>query len=155
MYSSPVNESCKFAGDVPATLVLALLRAAQQVEGRIEAALGDAGLSLAKLSVLNHLVHAEDPLPLGQIAGRISCVKSNVTQLVDRLEADGLVLRVSDPYDRRCTRAAITEEGRNRYDLGAQILRRQEDRLLEEIDPAKREDFFSCLAGLGVEIVSK
>ena len=31
----------------------------------------------------------DEPLPLSQLAERCSCVRSNITQLVDRLEADG------------------------------------------------------------------
>jgi DNA-binding MarR family transcriptional regulator len=42
-----------------------------------------------------------------------------MTQLVDRLEGDGLVKRVDDPMDRRGVKAAITEEGRARHSAGA------------------------------------
>ena len=31
----------------------------------------------------------------------MTCVRSNITQLMDRLEADGLVRRIDDPSDRR------------------------------------------------------
>jgi len=126
-----------------------LLRAASYAEGRVEGALGEAGLSLAKLGVLNQLVQSGEALPLGRIAGRISCVKSNVTQLVDRLEAEGLVARVSDQSDRRCIRAAITEQGRERYLTGARILRHQEELLIQEIDATRVEELISCLSLLG------
>ena len=36
-----------------------------------------------------------------------------MTQLVDRLEADGLVRRVADPTDRRSVKAEITDEGQS------------------------------------------
>ena len=49
---------------------------------------------------------------------RFGCVKSNITQLVDRLEADHLVRRVPDPADRRSILAAITDEGRQRLIAG-------------------------------------
>jgi DNA-binding MarR family transcriptional regulator len=144
-----MNDSCRFSFNGSNSVLAALLQAAQRVENRLEGALGEAGLSTAKLGVLEHLVNAGEPLPLGQIAGRISCVKSNVTQLVDRLESDGFVVRVSDPSDRRCIRAAITDHGRERYQVGARILRKQEDTLLEAIDISRREEILSCLAGLG------
>ena len=50
--------------------------------------------SAHKLAALHHLTQAGESLPLGQLAERLSCVKSNVTQLVDRLEADGLDSKV-------------------------------------------------------------
>jgi len=54
------------------------------------------GLSLAKLAALHQLTAAGESIQLGQLAERLACVKSNVTQLVDRLEADGLVNRTAD-----------------------------------------------------------
>ena len=149
MYSTAVNENCTFISDGSRSFLSTLLRAASYAEGRVEGALGEAGLSLAKLGVLNQLVQSGEALPLGRIAGRISCVKSNVTQLVDRLEAEGLVARVSDQSDRRCIRAAITEQGRERYLTGATILRRQEELLIQEIDAARIEELISCLSLLG------
>jgi DNA-binding MarR family transcriptional regulator len=81
--------------------------------------LGRAGLSFAKFGVLTELVSAGDPLSLSELAGRLSCVKSNMTQLIDRLEADRLVQRVDDPNDRRSVQAAITEHGREKQAAGA------------------------------------
>ena len=69
---------------------------------------------MAKFSVLSQLVAAGEPLALGELAGRLSCVRSNMTQLIDRLEADGLVRRVSCPTDRRSVKAEISELGRER-----------------------------------------
>ena len=113
------------AGDASATVasqgasIWAVLHAAHALEDRVEEALGRAGLSTPKYSVLNALVETGEALSLSDLAGRLSCVRSNMTQLVDRLEADGLVRRVSDPHDRRAVRAAITDEGRARYEAGA------------------------------------
>lgn len=104
--------------------MFSLLQAAQIVEGRLEEAFGAAGLSVARHGVLEQLVHAGEPLPLSELAARLSCVRSNMTQLVDRLEADGLVRRVADPLDRRCIRAELTPLGRKRYDEGAAQLRK-------------------------------
>jgi len=54
----------------------------------------------------------------------LSCVRSNVTQLIDRLEAEGLVTRVADPQDRRSVRAALTPLGSERYVAGQQQVER-------------------------------
>jgi len=66
-------------------LLRLLLHAGGIVEDRLEQVLAPSGLSLAKLGALAHLIRANEPLPLGQLAERIACVKSNVTQLVDSL----------------------------------------------------------------------
>jgi DNA-binding MarR family transcriptional regulator len=110
-----------------------ILFGAGRLESAIEARLAEVGLSISKLSVLRHLVDHDGAIPLSRLAGRLSCVKSNVTQLVDRLEADGLVARVPDPSDRRSILASITTEGRARHAAAAVILDRTEAELFEGV----------------------
>src|SRR5438046_10142909 len=95
------------------SLVRSLLETAEAVEARLEAAVGP--LSLAKLGVLRPLVEAKQPLPLSELAEREHCVRSNITQLVDRLEKEGLVRRRAHPSDRRGVLAALTPAGRRAY----------------------------------------
>src|SRR3954471_10654805 len=108
-------------GGTVRTGLFAVLHASGVLESRVEARLSEVGLSIAKLAALPHLTLAGESLPLGQLAERLACVKSNVTQLVDRLEADGLVSRTSDPNDRRSRLAVLTEAGRNAYRKGSEI----------------------------------
>lgn len=124
----------------PRDVLFTVIHVAGMIQDRLEAALAPTGLSLAKLGALRHLAEANEPLPLGQLAERIACVKSNVTQLVDRLEADHLVRRVPDPSDRRSVRAEITEEGRTRYDAGLQALEAAEDEVISELAPEDRDE---------------
>ena len=110
-----------------------LLEAARALEERLEGALGEVGLSSPRLSVLTALVNSTSPLPLSELAARLSCVRSNITQLVDRLEADGLVRRVHDASDRRSIRAEITTLGRERQVAGAKRLSRVQAEFAERI----------------------
>ncbi|MCU1263822.1 MAG: yusO 1 [Acidobacteria bacterium] len=130
-YSSHVNEICGLEDVGFDPLVRTLLGVAQRLESRVESALAGSGLSFTKLGILHHLIQAGAPLSLSGLADRISCVKSNITQLMDRLEADGLVARTSDPSDRRSIRANVTAEGRRRYAAGAKVLEEQERALLK------------------------
>ncbi|MEX0170907.1 MarR family winged helix-turn-helix transcriptional regulator [Streptomyces sp. LMG1-1-1.1] len=52
-----------------------------------------------------------DPLPMRRIAQKLKCEPSNITGIVDRLEARGLVERHPDPDDRRVKLAVPTAEG--------------------------------------------
>jgi DNA-binding MarR family transcriptional regulator len=106
--------------------LFAVLHAANTVEARVEARLAEVGLSIPKLAALHQLSQAGDSLALGQLAERLACVKSNVTQLVDRLEADGLVTRAADSSDRRSRLAVITESGKSAYVKGMQIQQQSE-----------------------------
>jgi DNA-binding MarR family transcriptional regulator len=117
----------------------ALMQAAHAVEHRLERSLAEVGLSGIRLAALTQLVEAGEPVALGELAERCACVRSNITQLVDRLEAEKLVRRVDDPQDRRSLRAAITPLGRERQAAGAkkvEEVRRQLAKALGAIDPA-------------------
>jgi DNA-binding MarR family transcriptional regulator len=95
------------------TLVSSFLETADAVEARLEAAVSPMGLSLAKLGLLHHLAEAKEPLPLSELAQHQNCVRSNITQLVDRLEKEGLVRRRPDPEDRRASRLTSEASGRS------------------------------------------
>ncbi len=104
--------------------VLALLQAVQALQERLEEAFGAIGLSASRFGVLDRLERAGEPLSLGELAVLQSCARSNMTQLADRLEADGLVRRIDDPTDRRTVRAQLTPTGRERHAQGAELLGR-------------------------------
>jgi DNA-binding MarR family transcriptional regulator len=121
-------------------LTLLLLDAARAVEARVERALADEGLSLATLGALRHLALAEAPLTLTQLAERHCCGRSNVTALIDRLEADGYVERTVDPVDRRNVRAALTQAGRAAYERANAILADHERAIDERLGQAPRAE---------------
>ncbi|HKY61177.1 MAG TPA: MarR family transcriptional regulator [Gemmatimonadota bacterium] len=124
------------------------LNAAHALEERLESALKRAGLSLAKHGVLSHLVRASEPLALSELAGRMCCVRSNMTQLMDRLEADGLVRRVEDPSDRRVVRAELTRLGEERQAAGAREIEKVQGEFAALLSEGDRASLDRLLAGL-------
>jgi DNA-binding MarR family transcriptional regulator len=72
-------------------------------------------LPLSSYEVLLFLDDAPDGrMRMSELAESVLLSRSGVTRLVDRLEADGLIERVSCDTDRRGLHAAITREGRVR-----------------------------------------
>src|SRR5258706_244861 len=63
-------------------------------------------------------------VPMSKLADTLRCDNSNVTGIVDRLEARGLVERRSDEHDRRVKMLVVTERG-------AQLRRRLVKRMSE------------------------
>lgn len=122
-----------------------LLGTAHALEDRLERELSQVGLSMSKLGVLTKLVEAGEPLALSELALRVSCVRSNMTQLVDRLEADGLVRRVSAPADRRSVLAAVTRLGEERQSVGAREVSRVRDEFIAALPPAERATLVRAL----------
>src|SRR5437763_2126900 len=57
------------------------------------------------------LLQLSTPLPMNELAARLSCDSSNVTGLVDRLEARGLVARQPSVDDRRVKHVVLTAAG--------------------------------------------
>ena len=103
-------------------LTLLLLDAARAVEARVERALADEALTLT------------------QLAERHCCGRSNVTALIDRLEADGYVERSVDPADRRNVRAALTPKGRAAYERASAILAEHERAIDERLGQEPRAE---------------
>jgi len=125
-----------------------LVSVAEMVANHFERVLEPMGLSMAKLKVLRHIDEAGSPLPLGQLADRSACVRSNVTQLVDRMESYGLVQRIADPDDRRCTRAALTAAGRDYLQRGNAAVAEAEQSLLAHISVERAERIAEALRTL-------
>jgi DNA-binding MarR family transcriptional regulator len=132
-----------------APVTLRLLGALHALQGRLEEALEPLGLSLAKFGVLSKLVAAVEPVPLGTLAELCACVRSNITQLVDRLEAEKLVIRAADPRDRRSIRAELTAEGRQRHAAAAEALHAAEAKLLSSLPGVSEESIGRLVEGLG------
>jgi DNA-binding MarR family transcriptional regulator len=118
--------------------IMTLLKAAHALEDKLEATLADVGLSGPKFSVLNALVAAKEPMALGELADKLSCVKSNATQMIDRLEAEGLVRRISDAEDRRSVKAELTSSGRERHTAGAAKIAELEARFADAVESEDR-----------------
>jgi DNA-binding MarR family transcriptional regulator len=133
--------------DHVASMVM-LLEAAQSIQERLEGALSEVGLTSAKYQAIDALARAGEPLTLGELAGRLKCVRSNITQLVDRLEADGLVKRVDDPADRRAVRAIVTPLGMDRRAAGTTAVGQLQDEIAARVAPTERAAFHRALAAL-------
>jgi DNA-binding MarR family transcriptional regulator len=119
--------------------LFSLLHAADAAQAYVETKLAVLGLSLPKLAALRHLAMAGESLPLGQLAERLSCVKSNITQLMDRLEADGFVRREQDPNDRRSRLAVMTPAGRAAYERGTRVQHQAEKEIFALTDEEGRQ----------------
>lgn len=86
-------------------LRLALVRLSRRL--RHEA---DAGVTPSQLSALATLDRG-GPMPLRDLAAAERVGPSTLTRIVAALEQEGLIERVTDPTDRRCSLAHVTSAG--------------------------------------------
>ncbi|WP_030323907.1 MarR family winged helix-turn-helix transcriptional regulator [Streptomyces flavochromogenes] len=102
------------------------------------------GLTSTQAKVLAQL---NGPLPMRALATLLVCDASNVTGIIDRLEARSLVRREPDPSDRRVKNVVATDEGRD-------IIRRVREEMqatsgaLDTLDPAESTTLYELLARL-------
>jgi DNA-binding MarR family transcriptional regulator len=95
--------------------VTSIMRVQQILQSAVDGALRPHGLTFARYEALVLLVFSRrGSLPMRVMGERLQLHPTSVTNIVDRLEADGLVKRTPHPTDRRTTLAEITGPGRDR-----------------------------------------
>jgi DNA-binding MarR family transcriptional regulator len=94
-------------------VVTSVIRVQQLFMAQADAVLRGFGLTFARYEVLMLLLFSRrGELPLGKVGERLQVGPASVTNAIDRLQADGLVARRSNPDDGRGVLAAITPAGR-------------------------------------------
>jgi DNA-binding MarR family transcriptional regulator len=95
--------------------VTSVMRVQQILQSAVDGALRPHGLTFARYEALVLLYFSrKGSLPMRVMGQRLQLHPTSVTNIVDRLEADGLVKRIPHPTDRRTTLVEITDEGRTR-----------------------------------------
>ncbi len=109
-----------------------LLRARSSVVARVERPLAAHGLTLTQLGVLEAILH-KGPLTHSTLQRKVLTSAGNLSDVIDKLAARGLVLRVRNETDRRRVEVALTESGRC---------------LIERIFPTHAADIAAAMGGL-------
>jgi DNA-binding MarR family transcriptional regulator len=92
--------------------VTSVMRVQQILLSAVDGALRPHGLTFARYEALVLLTFSRTGrLPMRVMGERLQLHPTSVTNIVDRLQADGLVRRIPHPTDRRATLVEITEEG--------------------------------------------
>lgn len=95
--------------------VTSVMRVQQIIQSAVDAALKPHGLTFARYEALVLLYFSrKGALPMRVMGERLQLHPTSVTNIVDRLESDGLVRRTPHPTDRRTTLVEITDAGLQR-----------------------------------------
>lgn len=93
--------------------VTSIMRAQQILIGQLDTLLKPFGITFSRYEALVLLSFSRNgALPLSRIGERLQVHATSVTNVIDRLEAAGLVRREPNPQDGRGTLAVLTEDGR-------------------------------------------
>lgn len=104
-------------------------------------AMTEAGASLAQTKLLMVIKDEGGTLRAADIADRFGVAPRTVTEGLDALEREGLVVRTPDPADRRVKRLAITAAGEAAVAITEPLRQRLADKILSALDEEERKEF--------------
>ncbi len=128
--------------------VTSVMRAHQIMLARVDEVLRPFGLTFARYEMLMLLLFSRGgALPLSKVGSRLQVHPASVTNVVDRLEAQGLVRRAPHPSDGRGVLAEITPAGR---ELAQQATAALNERVFAApgLDPGRVQDLVGVLLEL-------
>lgn len=127
--------------------VVAQIQHATHLIGRhLELELGDLGIGQGEAHLLAEL--AAGPAPLARLAEAVGVKRSTLTNILDRLEARGLVRREINPADRRSFLVRPTAAGRRAARKVAAAFAAVDAKLAQTTTAGERQAFESVLAEL-------
>src|SRR4051812_315492 len=92
-----------------------IMRVQQILQANVDESLKPHGLTFARYEALVLLSFSRrGSLPMRLMGERLQLHPTSITNIVDRLEADGLARRLPHPNDRRTTLVELTDAGRER-----------------------------------------
>jgi DNA-binding MarR family transcriptional regulator len=88
------------------------------------------------------------PMPASALAERMHTARPQMTGLLDRLQAVGLVERTADPGDRRVTTIAMTPAGQGALAQGLELAHRELASRLGKLADRELDEFSAALRTL-------
>ncbi|MDE3134826.1 MAG: MarR family transcriptional regulator [Acidobacteriota bacterium] len=103
--------------------VTSIMRAQQILLQRLNALLEPLDLTFPRYETLMVLYYSRrGELPLGKLSDRLQVHRASVTNVIDKLETSGYVVRVAHARDRRTTLARISDCGRTTAERATRAL---------------------------------
>jgi len=127
-----------------------LAKAAQRWNELLAERFGQAGFGEVRPSYGSVLVplFEEDGLRLGELARRARLSKQAMTELVRRVERDGLVERRADPTDGRAALVFLSERSRELEPVAARILAELDRLVRTHLGGARADELAAALRDL-------
>ncbi len=104
-------------------------------------------LSFTTLSVL-HTLSRKGPLRLTELTATEQMTQPAITQMVRRLEQDGLIERRTDPRDARAVQLQLTARGVEIIEMRHEARVKQLTSLLDRLPPEERQAIAAALSAL-------
>ncbi|MFO1467339.1 MAG: MarR family transcriptional regulator [Steroidobacteraceae bacterium] len=136
-------------------LWLRLLSCSMILEKRVRARLDEEfGTTLPRFDVLSALERHPEGLTMGQLSDYIMVSNGNVTAVVNRLLADGWLVRTTDKADRRVATVRLTRKGRAAFLKMAALHEQWIDHMFQGLSDERIEELMAALGEMRVSIES-
>jgi DNA-binding MarR family transcriptional regulator len=130
-----------------------LLRAARPIETELRRRLThEFGVTLPKFDVMAALARREAGMSMTEVSRFLMVSNGNVTGLVDRLVAEGLVMRIANERDRRATFVRLTPMGLRLFRTMAEAHERWVNEILGAFSDEESETMIGLLDALRLEV---
>jgi len=129
-------------------LWLLLWKAYESVRAHAVQQIRTSGIGYSDFAVLELLLH-KGPTPVNTIGQRVHLTSGSITAAVDRLEKKGLVVRCSQPEDRRTRVVHLTDAGRKLVECAFAQHEAAMERVTACLDEAERGQAIELLRKLG------
>lgn len=117
----------------------------------VDRPLRELGLAMSQVPVLVSLKKA-GALSQSELARRAQVEQPSMAQLLNRMERDGLVLRVPDPDDRRSRLISLTESAAKGLAKGRAVMDEASEQALAGLSDAEREQLASLLGRVNANL---
>ena len=108
--------------------------------------------TLPRFDLMAQLERAADGLKMNALSQRLMVTGGNVTGITDQLESEGLVVRESDPADRRAYTVKLTPAGRRTFARMAAAHEQWVIELFGGLYAGEKEQVYRLLAKLKVSL---
>ena len=130
-------------------LWLRLLACTNRVEAEVRGRLREEfDTTLPRFDLMAQLERHAGGLKMNELSQRLMVTGGNVTGITDQLESEGLVVRESDPADRRAYTVKLTAAGRRTFARMAAAHEEWVIQLFSGLAAAEKEQVYRLLAKL-------
>ena len=129
-------------------LWLVLMKAHRTLERHARCSIEPLGLGSSDFAILELLLHRGQQ-PVNAIGRRVDLTSGAITSAVDRLEAQGLVVRTLDPEDRRTRLVLLTPKGTALIRKVFGVHKRAMEGATSSLTAAERETLIGLVKKLG------
>ena len=128
-------------------LWLRMLSCTMRIENEIRSRLrATFDITLPRFDLMAQLERHPDGLRMGELSKRMMVTGGNITGITDQLERERLVVRVTDPHDRRASSVQLTDAGRAAFNAMATVHEGWIEELLQDIPTEDKAQLIVLLA---------